>query len=59
MNKTASYALAILGISILVGTIIYQANSDSTAIFMIPLGLIFTFLGALSLSKKSQDRKQK
>jgi hypothetical protein len=51
-NKTGLF-IAILGIIILGITIGYQAKTETSALFMIPIGLGVTFLGVFMLIRSN------
>ena len=57
MKKGIGIALALVGILILFGTIIYQATTETNAAYMIPIGLLITFIGVFFMKKGAKPKE--
>lgn len=58
MNNKTGLIIAIVGIIILGATIGYQAKTQSSALFMIPIGLGITFWGVFILLRNGMKNKK-
>ncbi len=58
MKKVIGITISLVGILMLIGTIVYQVTTESNAAYMIPIGLLFSFIGVFYMIKsaKSNDK---